>query len=155
MNSSTLRQYIITGYINTITFYSPRQKYMFFFFSFLASYFFPFSFLNNCRYASPRETDWITALSSGESELTSHLHPTLKRPRGQRCGIVNGERLHELLTVLMFPLSLPSYRYSTLSVPMGLWANFSHFAVLFFFPPTVKPSFSKKKKETKKNKQDD
>lgn len=136
---------------NTITFfffYLPCVPLLFFFSVF------SFSFLNNCRYISPRETDWITAFSSGESELTSHLHPTLKRSRGQRCGIVNGERLHELLTVLMFPLSLPSYRYSTLSVPMGLWANFSHFAVKlpFFFPPLPPSSFSdiasKKNKKT-------
>lgn len=117
---------------NTITSYRVSTKD---FFHFLAFFFSLFSF-NNCRCVSTRETDWITALSSGERELTSHLHPTLKQPQGQRCGIVNGERLHELLTVLMFPLSLPSYRYSTLSVLMGLWANFSHFAVKmpFFFP---------------------
>lgn len=77
---------------------------------------------DNCRYLLTQESDGTAVLVTCRGELTSHLHPTLKWPLGLYGIIVNGLRLHELLTVLMFPLYLPPYPCSTLS--RSVWASF-------------------------------
>lgn len=74
----------------------------------------------NCRYLLTQESDGMAVLITCRGELTSHLHPTLKWPLGLYGIIVNGLRLHELLTVLKFPLYLPPC--STLS--RSVWASF-------------------------------
>lgn len=87
-----------------------------------------FSKPHNCRYILTPEIHGFAVFSTRRGELTSHLHPTLKWPLGLYGSIVNGLYLHELLTVLMFPLYSPPYPYSTLSIPMGMWAKFSTFS---------------------------
>lgn len=77
---------------------------------------------HNCRYLLTQEIYVIAVLITCRGELTSHPHPTLKWPLGLYGIIVNGLRLHELLTTLMFPLYSPPYPCSTLSRIM--WANF-------------------------------
>lgn len=88
---------------------------------------FPLNKPHNCRCVLTQKIHGSAVLSSGRGELTSHLHPTLKWPLGLYGSIVNGLYLHELLTVLMFPLYWPPYPFSTLSIPMGMWANVSTF----------------------------
>lgn len=87
-----------------------------------------FSKPHNCRCVLTQKIHGSAVLSSGRGELTSHLHPTLKWPLGLYGSIVNGLYLHELLTVLIFPLFWPPYPFSTLSIPMGMWANVSTFS---------------------------